>query len=62
MIQVSDNEWLTAPEAARMLRVSVHTIHRYVRDGEISGIQLPGGQYRIRREEIERLLEPRAAS
>jgi excisionase family DNA binding protein len=55
-------EWLTTDEAAELLRVSKSTIVRYIRDGEISAAQLPGKQWRIRRQDVEELLIPKAAS
>lgn len=50
-------DMLTSDEAAEILRVSLSTISRYVRSGEIRAARLPGGQYRIPRTEVDRLLE-----
>jgi excisionase family DNA binding protein len=51
------DELLTSSEAARMLRVSKATITRYVRLGQLPAIRLPSGHLRIRRRDIERLLQ-----
>ena len=55
------DELLTSSEAARMLRVSKATITRYVRLGQLPAIRLPSGHLRIRRREIEKLLQQDAA-
>jgi excisionase family DNA binding protein len=47
---------LTSAEAAKMLRVSHSTITRYVRLGLLDAVRLPSGHYRIRQEDVERLL------
>lgn len=49
---------LTLQEAAKFLRVSELTIRRWIRDGILEAIQPTGrlGHYRIKREEIERLM------
>jgi len=40
-----------------MLRVSSRTIQRYVRDGHLPAVRLPGGRItRIRRSDVEKLL------
>jgi excisionase family DNA binding protein len=49
-------ELLTPTEAAKMLRVSHSTITRYIRLGLLDAVKLPSGQYRIRREDVEKLL------
>jgi excisionase family DNA binding protein len=51
------DELLTSSEAARMLRVSKATITRYVRLAQLPAIRLPSGHLRIRRRDIERLLQ-----
>lgn len=47
---------LTVSEAAEALHLSVPTIKRYIYDGKLKSIKLPGGQHRIPEREIERLL------
>ena len=53
---------LTTPEVAEELRVHVATITRWVRDGKLVAITLPGGRHRFRRADVEALLavEPRS--
>jgi excisionase family DNA binding protein len=51
------DELLTSSEAARMLRVSKATITRYVRLGQLPAIRLPSGHLRIRRRDIEKVLQ-----
>jgi len=43
-------------EAARILGVSVFTVWRWCKEGKIKAGKTPGGQYRIPREELERLI------
>jgi excisionase family DNA binding protein len=52
---MSDPEWLTASEAAKILGVSRSTIHRYVEAGILPARRLPSRVLRIRRAEVERL-------
>lgn len=47
---------LTVTEAAQALGVSVPTVKRYIYDEKLKSVKLPGGQHRIPRSEIDRLL------
>lgn len=38
---------LSLAEAARMLRVSVTTMQRYLADGRVPGWKTPGGHWRV---------------
>lgn len=49
---------LTTAEVASRLRVSVATVNRYARDGDLPAIVLPGGQRRYRVEDVDALLSP----
>lgn len=49
-------EYLTVSEAAEALQLSVPTIKRYIYQGKLQAAKLPGGQHRIPRSEIDRLL------
>jgi excisionase family DNA binding protein len=49
---------LTVTEAAEELNVSVPTVKRYIYNDELRSAKLPGGQHRIPRSEIDRLLTP----
>lgn len=52
---------LTTVEVAERLRVSVATVNRYAREGDLIAITLPGGQRRYRLEDVDRLLTPAAS-
>ena len=54
--QIMGDKWLTLKEAAERLSVSTDTMRRWLAKGEIEGRQLPGGHWRIKLSEIERLL------
>jgi len=47
---------LTVTEAAQALGISVPTVKRYIYDDKLRSVKLPGGQHRIPRSEIDRLL------
>jgi excisionase family DNA binding protein len=49
---------LTTQEVAERLRVSVATVNRYARLGDLPAIVLPGGQRRYRPEDVAALLSP----
>jgi excisionase family DNA binding protein len=50
------SEILTAKEAGEMLKVSDQTIRAMIRQGKIKAIKI-GRAWRIKREEIERIIE-----
>ncbi|MBD3174941.1 MAG: helix-turn-helix domain-containing protein [Armatimonadia bacterium] len=47
---------LTVTEVAEALQLSTATVKRYIYDGRITSVKLPGGQHRIPVGEVERLL------
>lgn len=49
-------ELVTVEEAANILRVQRETIRRYVKRGYLKAVTLPGGDYRLREKDIQRLL------
>jgi excisionase family DNA binding protein len=51
---------MTAREVADLLGVSTETVLRWVRQGKLPAIRLPGGAIRFRRDEIEAWLTERA--
>lgn len=51
---------LTVTEVAAALHVSPLTVKRYIYDGKLASVKLPGGQHRIPEEEVERLLTQHA--
>lgn len=52
------NDLLTPNEAAAILRVNRETVMRWLRDGHMRGVKLPGdrGIWRIPQSEIDRVL------
>ena len=48
-------ELLTAAEAATELRLSVQTVKRWCREGQISAVRLPGGGWRVPVDELRKL-------
>lgn len=53
-------ETLTAKEAAALLDRHYMTVLRWIKDGTLPGWKL-GGQYRVKRADVERLLNGEAA-
>ena len=43
-------------EVATELRVSPYTVQRWIRQGKVKAIKLPGGCYRIEGDELDRIL------
>lgn len=61
-----DPPFLTVRQATERLAesglsVSKDTVQRWCRDSEIPALKLPGGQYRIRVEDVDALLTPVSA-
>jgi len=59
---VDNNDLLTVTEAAMAARVHEETIRRWVRDGKLAAIRLPGGTYRIEPSVLTALLTSAVAS
>ena len=56
MTELPGFDTLTAPEVAAYLRVDVHTVQRWLRQGLMAGVRTPGGDWRIPRSEVEKML------
>lgn len=52
------DEILTAAEAAALLAVTDRTVRNWADTGKLAYIDLPSGQRRFRRSDIEAILEP----
>jgi excisionase family DNA binding protein len=53
------SDLLRTEQVAKLLNVAPGTVRNWVRLGRIRSVRLPGGQYRIPREEVEKLLQGR---
>ena len=49
-------ELITVEDAARIFKVRRETIRRYIKNGHLPAVTLPGGDYRIRVEDIQKLI------
>lgn len=47
-----EDEYLTTDEAAKLLKIHRDTVRRLIREGKLPSIKI-GGQYRIRRRDID---------
>jgi excisionase family DNA binding protein len=54
---LSDVELLTISEVAKILHVSVSSVHRWITEGKLRAIRLPSGHYRVRAADVEALLD-----
>ncbi|MFN3005103.1 helix-turn-helix domain-containing protein [Mycolicibacterium wolinskyi] len=53
MAETHIDSFLTASQLAEQWQVSLRTVQRYLSEGRIKAVRLPGGQYRIRPEDAE---------
>jgi excisionase family DNA binding protein len=51
-----DEDLLTVVEVATILHVHKRTVQRWIADGKLEAVKLPGGRYRIRSADAEALL------
>ena len=51
-----NEELITVEEASKILKVRRETIRRYIKDGHLHALTLPGGDYRLRDSDIQKLL------
>jgi excisionase family DNA binding protein len=47
---------LRTEQVAKLLNTSAATVRNWIRLGLIEAVRLPSGQYRIRREDVEKML------
>ncbi len=52
----SDDELLTAAQAAARLKLHIATIWRFIREGRLQAVRLNSRNVRIRRSELERFV------
>jgi excisionase family DNA binding protein len=53
-----DHAWLTVPEAARELRVSVPTVWRWIRAGRLTASRIGSRSVRVQRRELALIVRP----
>jgi excisionase family DNA binding protein len=49
---------MTATDVATHLHVRVETVRKWIADGDLPALALPGGGYRIRRSDLGKVLQP----
>jgi excisionase family DNA binding protein len=50
------SDMLTTDQAAKLLGVNRAAVARWLRLGQLRGVRLPFGHWRVRREDLDRLL------
>ena len=54
--------YLTVSEVAHALKIWPETVRAWIHQGKLGGVKLPGGDWRIRREDLDEMLgEPAGA-
>jgi len=59
MADTCAGEFLTIPEAAKLLKMSVVTIRRWIREGRLPAYQVGWRKVRIKSQDLARILTPR---
>lgn len=57
--RMQDDEMLTAEEVARIMKVHISTVRKWVRAGELRVVDIGPREYRIRRSELNRFVKER---
>ena len=52
------DELLTVRRVARHLKCRDETVRRYIAEGRLTALQIPGGYYRIREKDLNAFLVP----
>ncbi|MBI2886668.1 MAG: helix-turn-helix domain-containing protein [Chloroflexi bacterium] len=58
MVAEVESEWLTQPEAATLLRISIVTLHRWIKQGRLPAYRVGPRKVRIRRLDLAKVLTP----
>jgi excisionase family DNA binding protein len=54
---MNDDEMLTAEEVAKIMKVSIKTVRKWVQSGELASIPIGSREYRISRRDLNSFLE-----
>ena len=54
-----EEKYLKVVEVAEILHVRIETVRRYIQQGAIVAIALPGGDYRIAESELAKITQPK---
>ncbi|CAM3377830.1 helix-turn-helix domain-containing protein [Mycobacterium colombiense] len=52
--------WIDSREAAEMLGQTSYTTREWLKAGQLRGVKMPGGRWRIKRSDVEALLDGEA--
>jgi excisionase family DNA binding protein len=52
---VDQQKYYSVSEVAKVMNVCVETIRRYIADGKLPALKLPGGHYRIKQNDLKLL-------
>ena len=54
---MKDAKWLTVVRATEWLSVEPGAVRHWLRTGKMNGMKLPGGEWRVRPEDVEAMLK-----
>lgn len=54
---MNDDEMLTAEEVAKIMKVSLKTVRKWVQSGDLASISIGSREYRISRRDLNSFLE-----
>lgn len=60
MAESHNDSLLTPTQVAKSWGVSLRTVQRYIADGRLKAVRLPGGYYRVRQEDLDAAIEASA--
>ena len=55
-------KWHMVAEVAELLSVTVNTVRAWLRTGKLRGVKLPGGDWRVRQEDLDAMLNVKSRS
>lgn len=58
MVSILDGEYLTVPEAARVLQVSASTVWRWIASGKLSAYRVGPRKIRVKKEDVLAMVTP----
>ena len=54
----NNSEWLSPPEAAAVLGIAMRTLRKWIAEGAVPAYRLNGKLIRIKRSDLDELMEP----
>jgi excisionase family DNA binding protein len=55
---MNDERMVSVTEAALRTGLQKETVRRYIAEGRLPAVKLPNGYYRVREQDLQRMLQP----